>query len=79
MLGRNGVIGTSAALDGPQALNAAVAQVASTGMVIDAGVLKGVAGKSETLRMALVHHIAPFLLKLSRWLRATHSMSWKNV
>lgn len=56
MLGRNGVIGTSAALDGPQALNSAVAQVESTGMVIDARVLKGLAGKSETLRMALVHH-----------------------
>ena len=56
MLGRNGVIGTSAALDGPQALNAAIAQVESTGMVIDARVLKELADKSETLRIALVHH-----------------------
>ena len=55
MLGRNGVIGTGAALDGPDALNSAIAQVESSGVVIDPGVMKGLAGKSETLRMALVH------------------------
>ena len=55
MLGRNGVIGAGAALDGPDALNSAIAQVESTGVMIDAGVLKGLAGKSETLRIALVH------------------------
>jgi CRP-like cAMP-binding protein len=56
MLGRNSVVGTGAALDGPDALNTAIAQVESAGMVIDAGVLKGLSGKSEALRMALVHH-----------------------
>ena len=56
MLGRNSVVGTGAALDGPDALITAVAQVESTGMIIDAGVLKGLAGKSEAVRMALVHH-----------------------
>ena len=55
MMGRNGVIGTGAALDGPDALNSAIAQVESSGVVIDPGVMKGLAGKSETLRMALVH------------------------
>ena len=56
MLGRNSVVGTGAALDGPDALNTAIAQVESTGMIIDAGVLKRLASKSEALRMALVHH-----------------------
>ena len=31
MLGRNGVVGSDAALDGPDALNTAIAQVESTG------------------------------------------------
>jgi len=56
MLGRNSVVGTGAALDGPDALNTAIAQVESTGMIIDAGVLKRLASTSEALRMALVHH-----------------------
>ena len=56
MLGRNSVVGTGAALDGPDALNTAIAQVESTGMEIAAEVLKGLASKSEALRMALVHH-----------------------
>ena len=55
MLGRNGVIGAGAALDGPEALNAAIAQVESAGVVIDAKVLKGLADENELLRMALVH------------------------
>jgi CRP-like cAMP-binding protein len=56
MLGRNSVVGTGAALDGPDALNTAIAQVESTGMEIASDVLKGLASKSEALRMALVHH-----------------------
>jgi CRP-like cAMP-binding protein len=80
MLGRNSVVGTGAALDGPDALNTAIAQVESTGMIIDAGVLKGLAGKSESLRMARWSIMSVlFLPRLSRWLRATHSMNWKNV
>ena len=56
MVGRNSVVGTGAALDGPSALNTAIAQVESTGVEIAADVLKGLASKSEALRMALVHH-----------------------
>jgi CRP-like cAMP-binding protein len=55
MVGRNGVIGAGAALDGLEALNGAIAQVESTGMMIDAELLKGLADKSSTLRMALVY------------------------
>jgi CRP-like cAMP-binding protein len=55
MLGRNGVIGPGAALDGPDALNTAIAQAESAGSMIEPHVLKGLASESETLRMALVH------------------------
>jgi CRP-like cAMP-binding protein len=56
MLGRNGAIGAGAALDGPDALNTAIVQSdSSTGAMIDTAVLKGLASKSEALRMALVH------------------------
>ena len=44
MLGRNGVIGSGAALDGPD-----------TGVMIDKELLKGLASRSSALRMALVH------------------------
>ena len=53
MLGWNGVVGTGAALDGPEALNGAIAQGESAGVIIDAGVLKSIAGRSETLRWRL--------------------------
>jgi CRP-like cAMP-binding protein len=55
MLGRNSVIGAGAALDGPEALNGAIAQAESAGVMIDAGFLKELANKSTDLRMALVH------------------------
>ena len=55
MLGRNGVIGSDAALDGPDALNGAIAQAESAGVMIEPGLLKGLVSKSDTLRMALVH------------------------
>src|ERR1700754_4296659 len=41
MLGCNSVIGAGAALDGPDALNTAIAQVDSSGMEIAADILKG--------------------------------------
>src|SRR3954464_663767 len=46
MLGRNSVIGAGAALDGPEALNGAIAQAESAGVMIDAGFLKELANKS---------------------------------
>ncbi len=50
MLGRNGVIGASAALDGQTALNTAIGQADGAGTMIEAGVAR----ESETLRVALV-------------------------
>jgi CRP-like cAMP-binding protein len=54
MLGRNGVIGAGAALDGQSALNTAIGQADGAGTMIEAGVLKRAAKESETLRVALV-------------------------
>jgi CRP-like cAMP-binding protein len=54
MLGRNGVIGAGAALDGPTALNTAIIQADSAGTMIDASLLKRAARQSETIRVALV-------------------------
>jgi CRP-like cAMP-binding protein len=54
MLGRNGVIGAGAALDGPTALNTAIIQADSAGTMIDASLLKRAARQSETVRVALV-------------------------
>jgi CRP-like cAMP-binding protein len=55
MLGRNGVIGAGAVLDGAEALNTAIAQVESIGSLIEFDVLKALVDKSETLRAGLVH------------------------
>jgi CRP-like cAMP-binding protein len=54
MLGRNGVIGAGAALDGQTALNTAIGQADGAGTMIEAGILRKAARESETLRVALV-------------------------
>src|SRR3954451_5099923 len=54
MLGRNGVVGAGAALDGQTALNTAIIQADSAGTMIDASLLKRAAKQSETIRVALV-------------------------
>jgi hypothetical protein len=54
MLGRNSVIGAGAPLDGAIAINSAIAQVESSGLVAETAVLKRLARESETLRVALV-------------------------
>ena len=54
MLGRNGVIGAGAALDGQIALNTAIGQADGAGTMIEARLLKKAAKESETLRVALV-------------------------
>ena len=56
MLGRNGVIGAGAPLDGSIALNSAIAQVESSGITVETGVLKHLVRESETLRISLVRH-----------------------
>jgi CRP-like cAMP-binding protein len=54
MLGRNGVVGAGAALDGQVAINTAFVQSDTAGTVIEASLLKQAAKQSETIRHALV-------------------------
>jgi hypothetical protein len=56
MLGRNGVIGAGAPLDGAIAINSAIAQVESSGIVAETVVLRRLARESETLRISFVRH-----------------------
>jgi CRP-like cAMP-binding protein len=53
MLGRNGVVGAGSALNGLMALNRAIVQAESSGMMIQSSQLKRLAHASETLRSAL--------------------------
>src|SRR4051812_14711641 len=53
MIGRNGVAGAAAALDGKTSITRAIVQVAGSASTMDADVLKGLAQQSETLRSRL--------------------------
>ena len=91
MLGRNGVIGAGAPLDGSIALNSAIAQVGSSGITVETGVLKHLVRESETLRISLVRHdqivsahtqqvaacnaLHELEERLSRWLLQTRDLS----
>jgi CRP-like cAMP-binding protein len=56
MLGRNSVVGSAAPLDGAIALNRAVVQVESMGVITETALLKRLVKESETLRLALVRN-----------------------
>ena len=56
MIGRNGVVGAAAPLDGSTALVQATVQVESAGMTAETAVVKRLAKESETLRIALVRN-----------------------
>jgi CRP-like cAMP-binding protein len=55
LLGRNGVAGGGAALDGRHALNRAVVQIAGVGAAMEAAILHKFAEQSQTLRLALMN------------------------
>jgi CRP-like cAMP-binding protein len=54
LIGRNGVLGASAALGGRTALNQTIVQIRVTGAAIDSGTLTKLADQSASLRTALV-------------------------
>ena len=56
VVGRNSVVGGSAPLDGEMAINEAIVQVATTGAMVDAGLLKQLTGGSESLRTCFARH-----------------------
>ena len=90
MLGRNGIVGAGSALDGRWALNTAISQADSSGMTIDAAILKRLAGESETIRSGLASQEQALFAqtqqvaacnalheveeRLSRWLLHSHDL-----
>jgi CRP-like cAMP-binding protein len=56
MVGRDGVIGASAALDGRISVSRAVVQISGHGVSCDVDVLKHAARQSETLHSLLIRH-----------------------
>jgi CRP-like cAMP-binding protein len=56
MVGRDGVLGASAALDGKVSLNRAIVQLAGDALSCEISVLKGAALQSQTLLATLVRH-----------------------
>src|SRR6476661_9871580 len=56
MIGRDGVVGTPAALDGAVSLNRAVVQVAGTGSSIEIQHMRGAVVASKSLRIKLYQH-----------------------
>ncbi len=56
VIGRNGVIGAAAAMDGQFALNQAIVQVAGSAYVIKSEVLKRLVNESATLRAVFVNN-----------------------
>jgi CRP-like cAMP-binding protein len=56
MFGKNSLVGTSAALDGPVALNQAVIQSAGTGSYVETSIFKRLAADSASLRTQVARH-----------------------
>jgi CRP-like cAMP-binding protein len=95
MIGKDGVVGGSVALDGPRALNRAIVQVAGTASVVDMDVMRAAVAESETLRRKLFQHEQLFLAqaqqsaacnalhqveeRLCRWILRTRDLSEGDV
>jgi CRP-like cAMP-binding protein len=95
VIGRNSVVGAGAPLDGEIAINEAVVQVPSTGVVIDTSLLKQMTAGSETLRTCFARHEEMALAqvqqvaacnalhsleeRLSRWLLQARDLLNDNV
>jgi CRP-like cAMP-binding protein len=56
MVGRDGVIGASSALDGKISLSRAIVQLEGDSLVCDAGTMRGTALQSHTLLSTLIRH-----------------------
>jgi CRP-like cAMP-binding protein len=56
MIGRDSVVGASAAIDDDIALNRAVVQVAGVASVVDVGTFRGLAHQSQTFNATLARH-----------------------
>jgi CRP-like cAMP-binding protein len=56
MVGRDGVVGGSAALDGKVALNRGIVQIEGDASILDVAILRKTAEQSTTFRTALIRH-----------------------
>jgi CRP-like cAMP-binding protein len=56
MIGRDSMLGATAALDGQVSLNKAIVQLPGTGEALDVGHFRDVAGQSPALRTTLLRH-----------------------
>jgi CRP-like cAMP-binding protein len=56
MIGRDGVVGGGAALDGQKSLNRAVIQVAGAASTVDIGLVSSLADRSLEFRLAIMKH-----------------------
>jgi CRP-like cAMP-binding protein len=56
MIGKDGVVGTPAALDGAKSLNRAIVQVADEGFMIDIAPIKAAVAASRSIRVKLYQH-----------------------
>jgi CRP-like cAMP-binding protein len=90
MIGRDGVVGTSAALDGAIALNRAVVQIPGIGSAMDIHPMRAAVAASKALRIKLYQHDQMLLAqaqqsaacnakhqieeRLSRWLLRTRDL-----
>ena len=90
MIGSDGVVGTSAALDGSVALNRAIVQIAGSASAIEVPHMRAAVAASKSLRMSLYQHDQILLAqaqqcaacnarheieeRLSRWLLRTRDL-----
>ena len=56
MVGRDGVVGGSAALDGKVALNRGIVQIEGAASILDVAILRKTAEQSLNFRTALIRH-----------------------
>jgi CRP-like cAMP-binding protein len=95
MVGRDSVVGASAALDGRVALNTGIVQVSGTGSILDIDTFRSVAERSVAFRTTLIRHEQILFAqaqqsaacnashtieaRLSRWLLWTRDLSGSNT
>jgi CRP-like cAMP-binding protein len=95
MVGRDGVVGGSAALDGKVALNRGIVQIEGAASILDVGILRKAAEQSVTFRTALIRHEQALFAqaqqsaacnashtveaRLSRWLLRSQELAGSNA
>ena len=77
MIGRDSVVGASAAFDDDIALNRAVVQVAGAASVVDVGPFRGLAHQSHTFNATLARH-SQFVLAQAQQSAACNATRWRH-